>query len=482
MALPPPVVPLDEVALIDAAAVALGQDLGRLMERAGEVVAREAERLTPEGAILVACGPGNNGGDGYVAARLLAERGREVTVWPVASPVSALCQRAASALPPSVRRLEEAPAKPFPLLIDAILGAGTRGLPRGAVARALQHLRSLGCPMILAADVPSGIGSALCLVPTRIISLQVAKAEVLADPLLADRFQVADIGIDPRAIQEVQPTCFSRFPLLKRDGHKGAHGELLVIGGGRFPGALEFACRAALMTGCDLVRAWTAGTSSLPPTIVVHRQDGAILTPATPGDLTPLLVRASAVLIGPGLGRAPLTDEAANQALSLALELGVPVILDADGITATTDTIRALKPGDGRVILTPHGGEARTLLGGPPSDAALHAFARPHRVVLAKGRLDLISDGQRWQRNIRGNPRMAVGGTGDVLAGLAAGLVARGASSFDAARMAVLWATTAGDHLWAERGPCYDALDLLGRLPSSLRSSLEPLGMWPPAS
>ena len=480
MALPPTLVPLDEIALIDEAAVALGQDLGHLMEQAGNAIAREATRLAPDGGILIACGPGNNGGDGYVAARLLAAAGRQVQVWQVCQPVSPLCVQAATTLPMSVEILHQPPEPGAVLLIDAILGAGTRGAPRGAVAVALQHLNKLRIPVILAADVPSGLGSPLQLSPTRILSLQVAKTEVMADPDLAACCQVADIGINPRAWQEVQPSCLRRFPLLKRDGHKGHHGEVLIIGGGPFPGALEFACRAAVMTGCDLVRAWTAGPTSMPPTVVVHRQDGSRLVPANPGDLTPLLVRASAVLIGPGLGRASSTDAAANQALSLAIELGVPVILDADGITATVDTVTRLKPGEARLVLTPHGGEARTLLGRSSTENSLHGFARPDRVVLAKGVVDLVTDGQRWQRNPRGNPRMAMGGTGDVLAGLVAGLVARGAGGFDAARMAVLWATTAGDRRWQIDGPCYDTLDLLAELPGTLRDLMTPLGRWPP--
>src|SRR3954464_6949098 len=137
MALPPPVVPLNESALIDEAAVALGQDLGVLMERAGEALAREAGRMAPSGRIVVACGPGNNGGDGYVCARLLAEQGREVAVWPVIAPRSPLGERQARRLPESITRLSGAPGEPPALIIDAILGAGTRGKPRDPIASAL---------------------------------------------------------------------------------------------------------------------------------------------------------------------------------------------------------------------------------------------------------------------------------------------------------------------------------------------------------
>src|SRR6187402_463672 len=117
MALPAPVVPLSEVAVIDEAAVALGQDLGQLMENAGAALAREAERLVPGGTVLVACGPNNNGGDGYVCARLMAEAGRDVLLWPVVPPKSSLCQEQASRLPSSVRVIDKVPSVTPALLV-----------------------------------------------------------------------------------------------------------------------------------------------------------------------------------------------------------------------------------------------------------------------------------------------------------------------------------------------------------------------------
>jgi len=188
------------------------------------------------------------------------------------------------------------------------------------------------------------------------------------------------------------------------------------------------------------------------------------------------------VLIGPGLGREPGTAEAAQQAFSLALEMGVPIILDADAIAALAETLRDLPKGNSHILITPHRGEARNLLGTSVDEEKLHAFARPDRVLLAKAPVDLITDGRRWQRNPRGNARMAVGGTGDVVAGLSAGLMARGADAFDAARMAAFWICCAADELWAEQGPCYDAESVLGRLPATLRKFMEPMGNWPPLS
>ena len=474
MTLPAPIIPLDEVELIDAAAVALGQDLSLLMEAAGSALAREASRMAPSGPVLVACGPGNNGGDGYVAARLLARAGREVSVWAVTAPASDLCRLNRERLPAEVRLVAAPPA----LVIDAVLGAGVRGALRAPIPAALDALRGLGAP-VLAADVPSGLGTVHVLPARLTVCFQAAKHELLGSPATAE-FATVDIGIDPRAWLEVQPSVLRRFPGLPREAHKGVNGELLVIGGGPFPGALELACRAAVCTGCDLVRAWTCEGPPLPATIVQHRQPGPILTPVTSGELIPQAVRAGAVLIGNGLGREPQAIEAARQAASLCVEMGVPVVLDADGISACADQLAA---GGSPALLTPHRGEARNLLGlsALVEEEQLHAYAAVHRTLLAKAPVDFISDGWRWQRNRRGNPRMAVGGTGDVLAGLAAGLMARGCRPYDAARIAILWLTEAGDELWVEQGPCWDALDLIDRLPATLKRLFGLAGLpWPP--
>ena len=478
MVLPASIVPANEVALIDAAAEAMGLDIAELMERAGTALATEAESMAPEGPILIATGPGNNGGDGLVAARVLADRGRTVWLWMLREPSSPLAQAQAQRLPAAVIRLEAAPEQPPVLIIDAILGAGTSGPLRAWASQATAALRAIAAP-VLAADCPTGIGGPDLLPSQRCLCFQVAKSELIDDPRVGE-FKSVDIGIPPAAWQELQPALMHRFPRHLPDGHKGQHGELMVVGGGMFPGALHFACRAGVISGCDLVRAWTAGDAWLPPSVIANRQEGRWLAPTMPERLTPMLVRASAILIGPGLGREAGTPEATRQVFSLAQELEVPAVIDADGITHLAAELRDLPADAPPVILTPHGGEARTLLGHQADEEHLHRFARSNRIILKKGRVDLITDGRRWQHNHRGNPRMAVGGTGDCLAGLAAGLLARGCDPFDAARLATLWWTTTCDHLWQRQGPCWTPDQALDALPDSLRDFLEPMGAWPP--
>lgn len=479
MGLPPPVVPLAETALIDRAAIDSGYALHELMQRAGTAIADEAQQLSAGGQVLVVTGPGNNGGDGWVCAQLLHERGHRVAVWPAAEPRSALTIAAAQAARSrGVEVLTEAAGSQPSLVVDALLGAGCAGPLRPWVISALDQIRALGCP-VLAVDAPTGIGTAHLITGCQTICLQVAKSELLDDQRVGE-FKTVDIGIDPPLWQTVQTASMLRFPLHDTNGHKGNHGEVLIIGGGVFPGALEFACRAALAAGCDQVRAWTSDGPPLPPSVITHRMPGRWLTPALPEQLSPLIARASCVLIGPGLGREPGCPEAAVQAFSLAHDMDVPVVVDADGITALATELRELRVSTSPVIITPHAGEARTLVGAPADEQRVHGFARPDRVVLKKGPVDLITDGRRWQHNPRGNPRMAVGGTGDVLAGLTAGLLARGCEAFDAARLAVLWETMTADRLWQDLGPCYLPEDLIAALPQQLRELLGPLKRWPP--
>ncbi len=477
--LPAPIVPLAEVALIDAAAVDMGCQLPELMQAAGRVVADRAQAMAPTGRILVVCGGGNNGGDGYVAARSLAEAGRDVELWAVQEPGSELSRAVAAELPETVARLDGPPEDPPALIIDAILGAGVTGPPRDPVPAVLNALRALDRPC-LAVDAPTGAAHGQALPHCRCVTFQVDKRELAA--ACEEPPEVVDIGIPDEAITHVNRSCLRRFPALRADAHKGNHGELLVVGGGPFPGALHYASRAALFTGLDLVHALTAGQPDLPPNIVRHVHEGRNLVPTSTEVLSSRLARSSAVLIGPGAGRAPRTDDALRQVFDLAADMGIPMVIDADGLTALARPIRE-HPADGvPLIITPHAGELRHIFGRKVDDAEIHAFARDNRLVCTTRHVDLLTDGSRWQRNHLGNPRMAVGGTGDLLAGLTAGFLARECEPFDAARLALYWLSTTADACWQDLGPCYLPEDILATLADILRTGLTALGDWPPVS
>jgi ADP-dependent NAD(P)H-hydrate dehydratase / NAD(P)H-hydrate epimerase len=470
MDLPDAVIPATDVNLIDAAAVSLGCDIGELMQQAGTAVARAIDQQYPDGPILIVCGGGNNGGDGYVAARHLAEHGRAVWCWPVAPPKSPLCLQAAAKLPDSVRVLQSAPSEQATVIVDAILGAGAAGPLRGQLGTALDQLRRLGAPCV-AIDLPTGLDQGVWLRPCRCLCLGLVKRECLnhGDDL---RFHVLDIGLPAASWQDVSISCLQRLPRHRLENHKGQNGRVLVVAGWHFPGALELAARASLASGCDLVHTWGPDSDRLPPELVQHRHQND-------NTLAVLVEQVDAVLLGPGLGTDADSTLLAERIWRLSRETGTDLVIDADGLSLLHQHIQD-EPHPG-LLLTPHHGEATRLLEETPEPGQMHAWATEKRVVLLKGQTDLITDGMRWQQNPRGNPRLAVGGSGDVLAGLATGLLARGCDRFDAARLAALWLCTAADACWQEQGPCYTPVDLLQQLPGSLRELCRQADIpWPP--
>lgn len=464
MTLPPPVVPNNEVALIDERAEELGCAIPELMLRAGKALADAVQHRHPEGRVLVACGPGNNGGDGYVAARLLAEAGRNVALWPIVEPRSILCQEQAAEIPPGVTGITEPEAdQQYSVILDAMLGAGISGKLRAPVAEAMQVLRALDIPCI-AADIPTGLVSNEALPDTHTITFQIAKQDL--DP---QHSQVVDIGIPAKAINETSSVLFRRFPRFHKEGHKGDNGNIFVLAGWQFPGARHYCSSAALSAGCDLVHCYIPEGEALDHACVRH-------TPSST-NLSALITRCDVLLIGPGMG--DQHGELIDEVFSIACEQNIPCVLDADAVHHLKYKLRGNQHPP--LIITPHRGELRALTGNDDYDeAAVHEFAAPNKVILAKGAVDFISDGQQWQHNPYGNPRLAVGGTGDVLAGLCAGLLARGCSLFDAARLAVYWECMTADQLWQDMGPCYLPDDILGELAQVLRQELSAKQLWPP--
>ena len=464
MALPDPIVPNAEVALIDERAEQLGCNIQELMERAGAALCAYVREHYSDAQVLIACGPGNNGGDGYVAARLLAERGHKVYVWPISKPKSPLCIQQSDALPEQVHIVNNInEVNNIDLIIDAILGAGIVGPLRQPIKLALDALRTLSRPCI-AADMPTGCSSGEALSPCHTLTFQVAKQN-----LTPGTYSVIDIGIPQAAYSVTAQNTFRLFPLHRRQSHKGNNGSVFILSGWEFPGARHYCSMAALHSGCDLAHCWVRPQDELDHACI--RQDAEIK------NLNEIIERCDVVLLGPGMGRSH--RQLIDTCFQIATDYQKPCVLDADAIHLLKYQLR----GDRHppVLLTPHRGELAALLGVREiTEDDIHSFARPNKIILSKNVVDFISDGKQWQRNPYGNPRMAVGGTGDVLAGLCAGLVARGCRLFDAARIAAYWSCTTADALWEKMGPCYLPDDVLDGLSTNLKEHMDALGLWPP--
>ena len=477
------------MARADSATIAAGTPGVALMEHAAAAVARAVRRRWTPRPTLVLCGPGNNGGDGFGAAALLADAG-----WPVT--VALLGDRAAlrgdAAVMAArwggpVRGLDPAAVADAALVVDALFGAGLSRPVEGAAAAMLEAVAASGVPgapgvPVVAVDVPSGVdgdsgavsGTAA---PARVtVTFCRPKPAHLLTPgrALCGEVELADIGIDPATVAAVGhdarvngPALWrDRLPLPAPDTHKYRRGHAVVAGGARLTGAARLAARAALRVGAGLVTV-AAPEAALP----VHRASSSSVMARPLSDWPDLLAdpRVTAALVGPGNGVG--ADTRARALATLAA--GKPAALDADALTSFADDPAALfgaLPGR-PCVLTPHDGEYARLFGGlarADGDRLTRARAAAGAsgaVVLLKGPETVVAEpGGRAVIGVDGPPDLATAGTGDVLAGVVAGLLAAGAAPFDAACMAA-WlhgaaATEVGRGLIAE--------DLPDRIPAAL--------------
>jgi hydroxyethylthiazole kinase-like uncharacterized protein yjeF len=405
-----------------------------LMEAAGRAVARSVMRHVGRCRVLVLAGPGNNGGDGYVAARLLAQEGWPVCLAALAPP------RDGSDAAGAARRwqgpmVEFTPAETAraDVVIDAVFGAGLSRPVDGIVAETLQAARR-----IVAVDVPSGLDGGTGLVPgyAPAAELTVTFFRLKPGHLLlpgreqCGRIELADIGIPDSVLGAIAPATFANLPALWQlprltaESHKYTRGHVTVVGGASMTGAARLAAEAARRAGAGMVTIAARGAAQ------VYRSDepGLLVSEA---DIATLLQdnRRKVWVCGPGLG----PDEARSVFPAL-VAANRRVVADADVFSAFAGDPDALR---GAAVLTPHAGEFARVFGPPAHDrlsAARAAASRTGAVVLLKGADTIIAapDG-RAAINFSAPPWLATAGAGDVLAGTIAGLLGQGMPAWEAA-------------------------------------------------
>lgn len=461
------------------AAQLLGDDF-ELMRRAGQAAWRELLDRWPQAQrLLVVCGPGNNGGDGYVLATHAQSSGRDVRVvrLPEHAPRSLLAQRACAGYEALGGRIEpfKGELAPADLVVDALFGIGLSRAPDPATAVLIEAVNAQGSP-VFALDVPSGLDADRGSTPGVAINVQHTLEFIARKTGLHTGAAFDHVGTHALATLDVPPAAFDATPPnalsieasslsrwlrpRARNSHKGAHGRVLCLGGDHGGGGAIMLCaQAALRSGAGLVEVATqqAHVSALLarlPEAMAHADDADSLTSG--------LARADGVVIGPGLGQA----EWGRALLDVALAAGKPLLLDADALNLLAMHTLPLPPG---AILTPHPGEAARLLDISTADVqhdryrAVHALRdRYGCVVVLKGAGSLVAAPGEITRVIAaGNPGMAVGGMGDVLSGVIAALHSQGLSAFDAASCGALLHAVAGDAAAREGGE-------RGLLPSDL--------------
>ncbi len=459
-----------------------------LMERAGTGLTALVQEVAPAGRVVVVCGKGNNGGDGLVTARQLRGAGREVDVLLVSRDVSpdaaANLERLGEAADWDASRLDGAA-----VVVDALLGTGFSGTPRPPLDEMIRAVNGCGAPVV-AADMPSGVngstgevlGEAVRAVATA--TFHAAKPGLWIHPgkAHAGTVRVVDIGIPPGAPLDADVGLITGLPELPRRAAastKFSSGAVVVIGGAKgITGAPIMAAHAAMRAGAGYVSIAT-GTSNEAAFALRPVESMLRLLPDRDGSLVPEAVdaaldavaRADAVVLGPGLGRG---EGAVAFARALVPRIEVPLVVDADGLNAFA--IADLPHRDGATVLTPHAGELGRLLGLPSAEIGEHrleharAAARASRAtVVLKGDDTLVADPGGRVAVSRGDaPGLATAGTGDVLSGVIAALLAGGLDAPAAACGAVELHRRAGRLAAAPHGPDgVIATDVIAHLPAA---------------
>jgi ADP-dependent NAD(P)H-hydrate dehydratase / NAD(P)H-hydrate epimerase len=490
-----------EMQRADRLTIAAGTPGFALMLSAGQAVAEAAMDLVEAGPILVVAGPGNNGGDGFVAAAELAARGREVSVILLCDRDSLQGDAALAA------RGWKYPVLPFnpqaigrpALIIDALFGAGLSRPLEGDPREMIEAINANGAP-VLAVDLPSGIngdtgavmGVAVRAIETVTFFRRKPGHLLLPGRIHCGRVRVADIGIDPGVLEEIKPQTFENipqfwreaFPVPRIDGHKYARGHAIVVSGGiATTGAARMSGRGALRAGAGLVtlaspRDALAVNAAALTAVMVRPIDTVVEFAEWASDQ-----RLNACVIGPGTGVGERTRDFVLTALSVKRGL----VLDADALTSFADApdrlFEAIKAShDPQVVLTPHEGEFPRLFSDISNKHPLRsklervraAAERSGAIVLLKGP-DTVVASPEGRATIAANapPWLATAGAGDVLAGMIGGLLAQGTPAFEAASIGVWMHGEAA----REAGPGLIAEDLPETLPAVFRRLYDEFGI-----
>lgn len=482
-----------ETYALDAAAIASGIPAIQLMKRAGRAAYELLlERFPAPVQVTVYCGGGNNGGDGYILAALAAQR---------RVPVQLIQLVAADKLSGEARQAYEfavqegVPMREFAavtaptqgVIVDALLGIGLRAAPRAEFAAAIAQINASGLP-VLALDLPSGLNADSGAVAGAVVSASLTLTFIATKrglltgrgPAVCGELVLANLDLPETTYSAVSPGV-ERLQLTElqallapraADAHKGDFGHVLVIGGDTgYGGAALMAAEAAARSGAGRVSIATRPEHV--PAILARRPEIMACGVVSGQELEPLLARPTLLVVGPGLGRTPWSE----QMLQQAFKSGLPLVLDADALNILAEG-RVIPAGTRRTdwLFTPHPAEAARLLGLTTAEVQADRFAAVQAIhtrygatVILKGAGSLVAaSGSPIGLVTDGNPGMASGGMGDVLSGIVGALIAQGLSLPDAARLGAVIHACAADFAAADLGQrsmlATDLIPYLGEL------------------
>ena len=491
-----PIITSREMRALEVNAQYFGLNLIQLMENAGRSVAQQIiERIKNNRKATFFCGLGGNGGDGFVAARHLLNSGFEVSVVLVGRSRDINHEAAFSnwivlqSLKDKFTLFEVTDSSLLPdvdseVVIDALLGTGTKGKLKPPIIQAVDKINRSNAYKI-AVDVPTGVESdtgevlGTAVKADLTVTFHKAKMGLEKAKKYVGELVVADIGLPHEIERFIGPgeVLIAQKPRYLK-AHKGDSGRLLVIGGNEvFSGAPTLVSLAALRTGTDIVylaapERTARAISSISPDLITIKLEGDHLNPHNIDTIKPYLGRVDAIVIGPGLGLNAETSKFVKVCVDEIEKADKPLLLDADGLKAFAKFKRALKS---PVILTPHAREYAILTGKelPENNEEKiieiqKAAKQLNAVLLVKGKVDIVSDGERSKLNFTGNPGMTVGGTGDALSGVVGGLLAQNVEPFEAAVAGAFVNGAAGNFVESEIGYHMMATDLLDWIPKVL--------------
>ena len=458
-----------------------------LMEAAGTALAEAVAGLAPQGPVRVVCGKGNNGGDGLIAARRLSAMGFEV---------EALELFSAQAPDDLDAWLSGSGA-----IVDAIFGTGFAGVPREPAAAAIEAINRSGAPVV-ACDIASGVDASTGEIEGAAVEADLTvgfHAAKVGHRVAPGKWHTGELRVVPIGIPEgapgdpaagtIEAAVLALAPARGPRSTKFSSGQVVIAGGSRgLTGAVQMASRAAIRAGAgyatvavpaDLEAIFEAGQPEV-MSVGCPGGDGC-LAPASLKALLRSFEGASAGVLGPGMGRDPGAVELARDAAG-AIE--APLVLDADGLNAFAGEVERLAAREVSTILTPHAGELGRLLGRSAEEISAHRLSSAREaaraagaVVVLKGDDTIVTDGARVAVNVLSAPALATAGTGDVLSGIVAALLARGLDPFAAACAAVLAHARAGRDAATRIGAAESviATDVIDSIPVALRPSVLPV-------
>jgi len=442
---------LVEFQILDINSEHYGLDFFDLMTNAGTQVAKHIikniETSTP---LIFFCGHGNNGGDGFVAARILKDEGFDVVVYLVKEPKTITSKMALDNYDGNIKKVIKIKeiSNQSSLIVDCLLGSGIAGEPRAPYKELINEINQF--ENIISVDVPSGFGTNISVKPSQTVTFHEKKRGMNKDNC-GDIF-VVDVGFSSEIDEMTGPGELLLYPDFDKNKHKGQNGKVAIIGGGAYSGAPALAGIGAYRSGVDLVHIFVPENSyeqvsSFAPELIVHKLEGNRINK----DVLELIrkVGFDSIVVGPGMGKQGVSIEAVQGLIDNFQN----IVIDADAII----------PYDfrgGNILLTPHKGELSRLEVEPEKKSLMNFSKSNNLTILFKGKEDFITDGDYFKTNMTGHPRMSVGGTGDLLAGFCGGLMAKGLSAFEAARLGAYSIGKAGELCYEEYGGGFLPTDL----------------------